>query len=130
MTAYPAKSIDLLNMTKVSLRILLAASAALQLWHVFAMAQVLKLVQEGYLNVYTFLIPLLATPVLLIALILAKRSPRAARVLFVFAGGMGLAAVSILIAYWERYVPIPVLALAGMVVTEMHHSTTLGTQQP
>jgi len=116
-------------MTKTYLRILIAASAALQLWHVFAMSQVLKLVQEGYLNVYTFLIPLLATPVLLIALILARRSPRAARMLFVFAGGMGLAAVSLLIAYWERYVPIPVLALAGLAVTEMHHALRRGSEE-
>jgi hypothetical protein len=108
-------------MTQAYLRILLAASAALQLWHLLAISQIFRLVQEGYLNVFTFGIPLFATPVLLTAVAMAKRFPKTARLLFVLAGGMGLAAVSILIAFWERYVPLPILALAGLVVTEIHH---------
>ncbi len=116
-------------MTKAYLRIVLAASAALQLWHVLAMSQILRLVQEGYLNIITFGIPLFAPPVLLTAVAVAKRFPKTARLLFVLAGGMGLAAVSILSVFWERYVPIPILALGGLVVTEMYHSYNRATEQ-
>jgi hypothetical protein len=115
-------------MTQAYLRIVLAASAALQLWHVFAMSQVLRLVQEGYLNVYTFVIPLFAPSILLAALLSAKRYPKTARILFVLSGGMGLGAVSMLVVFWERYVPIPILALAGLVLTEMHHLQARDTE--
>jgi len=39
-----------------------------------------------------------------------------------------LGAVSMLVVFWERYVPIPILALAGLVLTEMHHLQARDTE--
>ena len=109
-------------MTLQIIRIVLGVAAALAIWHFIIMSHVLELVRQGEISILTFSIPLFAPLALLAAALAAKRHPRTARILFISAGALGLAATSVLHVFWARYVPIPIVALLGLVAAEIHHS--------
>jgi hypothetical protein len=103
------------------IRIVLAASSALLLWHILVISQILDLVRHGLISIITFSIPFSAPIGLLAGALVCRRYPKSARLLFVVSAAFGLAAASVLPLYWPRYLPIPLLALLGLAASEMHN---------
>ncbi|NBS56763.1 MAG: hypothetical protein EBS65_06845 [Betaproteobacteria bacterium] len=116
-------------MTLQIFRVLLGAAAALAIWHFIVMSHILELVRQGAISILTFGIPFFAPLTLLAAALAAKRHPRTARILFILAAALGLAATSVLPVFWQRYVPIPILAFLGLVAAEIHHSASRTTNE-